>query len=89
MIVQTLRRIFQEMVEKSSGVISEALQLNGKTEQRNVCSLCNGNLVYCDDFDTYYCPQCNRWTEPTCHDPHCTYCRNRPETPLCRERNEK
>lgn len=78
-----------KLSEKRGKRIIDDLEIDGQIEKGNFCSLCNGNLFYCDDFDTYYCPQCNRWTEPTCHDPHCTYCRNRPERPLCRERNEK
>lgn len=49
------------------------------------CSKCNYNLVYYDDFDSYFCPNCNSWTESKCSDPTCKYCSNRPETPLTRK----
>lgn len=39
-------------------------------------------LVYYEDFDAYFCAQCNNWTESKCSDPDCTYCPNRPEKPL-------
>ncbi|MFJ7666912.1 hypothetical protein ACIQXI_07375 [Lysinibacillus sp. NPDC097195] len=72
------------MVEKRDKLLKEELEVYGQKEQGNVCSLCNGNLKYCDNFDTYFCPPCNCWTEPKYHDPHCPYCRNRPETPMPR-----
>ncbi|WP_234417393.1 MULTISPECIES: hypothetical protein [unclassified Lysinibacillus] len=51
-------------------------------EQNKFCTQCKSNLVYYDNFDTYFCPKCNSWTESKCSDLHCEYCPNRPEYPL-------
>lgn len=54
----------------------------GQIQQAKYCSTCKFNLVYYDDFDTYFCPRCNRWIESKCSDPTCNYCSTRPEKPL-------
>ncbi|WP_157419940.1 hypothetical protein [Actinomadura kijaniata] len=38
------------------------------------------------DFDSYLCASYDRWTNGTCWDDSCAFCRNRPERPsLARE----
>jgi hypothetical protein len=37
---------------------------------------------YSEEFDCYYNPKTNQWTEPKCSDPECEYCSRRPERPL-------
>lgn len=32
-------------------------------------------------YDAYYCKTCDEWLEPTCGDPLCTTCKNRPDKP--------
>ena len=68
--------------ELNGKVIIDDFEFYGHIEQGKFCSQCKSNLVYYDDFDTYFCPNCNSWTESTCNDPHCKYCLNRAEQPL-------
>lgn len=37
---------------------------------------------YSEEFDCFYNPVTNEWTEPKCSDPECHYCSRRPERPL-------
>lgn len=74
-----------KIVEKHGKVIINDFEFYGQIQQGKVCSKCKCNLVYYDEFDTYFCPECNRWMESKCNDPECAYCPNRPETPLTRE----
>ena len=37
---------------------------------------------YSEEHDAYYNPVTNEWLEPTCDDPTCEYCVDRPERPL-------
>jgi hypothetical protein len=45
---------------------------------------CGPNCVasHSEDYDAYYCENCNEWLESACDDPTCEYCINRPLTPL-------
>lgn len=45
---------------------------------------CGARRVYYDDFDAYFCPECNEWLEHVCSDALCSYCSNRPPSPLAR-----
>ena len=36
---------------------------------------------YNEEFDCYYCVECNEWLENKCSNPQCDYCSNRPEKP--------
>ena len=38
--------------------------------------------VYSEQYDAYYDEDTNQWLEPTCSDPTCEYCVNRPQQPL-------
>lgn len=59
------------------------------------CQNCQVSAVYHEDFESYLCPYCNIWLDKKCGDPKCSYCRNRPDSPLPNEnerrrlRNEK
>ncbi|QTD41881.1 hypothetical protein [Sporosarcina sp. Te-1] len=68
--------------EKYGKVTIDNFELDGQIEQEKYCSKCQFNLIYYDDFDTYFCPECNSWFESKCSDPICKYCSNRPEKPL-------
>ncbi len=46
------------------------------------CPQCHTKEKYSDKFDTYYCEQCNVWSESKCDDPTCDYCTRRPEQPI-------
>lgn len=71
-----------EIKEVDSKVIVDDFEFYGQIEQEKYCSTCKFNLVYYDNFDTYFCPKCNSWIESKCSDPSCKYCPNRPEKPL-------
>jgi hypothetical protein len=36
---------------------------------------------YSDDYDSYYCGECDVWAEAACGDKRCTYCATRPTKP--------
>lgn len=55
---------------------------DGFVDEENCCMICKMNLIYYEDFDAYFCPICNRWTETKCNDSNCEYCVNRPEKPF-------
>ena len=42
---------------------------------------CNGEKKYSQEYDSYYCETCNKWSESKCDDPTCEYCVIRPLTP--------
>lgn len=42
---------------------------------------CNDTKEYSEQFDTYYCKECNKWLESTCEDPTCEFCKKRPQQP--------
>ena len=46
-----------------------------------VCSECGGRTTHIDRWDAYACLPCNRWQEPACTDPKCTFCVGRPSNP--------
>ena len=71
-----------EILEVDGKVIIDGFEFYGQIDQSKSCSQCKSNLVYYDDFDTYFCFIFNSWTESKCSDPHCKYCPNRPEQPL-------
>ena len=68
--------------EVDGKVIIDDFEIYGQIEQEKYCSKCDFHLIYYDDFDTYFCPECNSWMESACSDSTCRYCSNRPETPL-------
>ena len=74
-----------KIVEKNGMVIINEFEFYGDIQHGKPCSTCESNFIYYDEFDTYFCPECNCWTESKCSDPNCFYCPNRPETPLPRK----
>lgn len=42
---------------------------------------CNQHKKYSDEYDAYYCEECNTWLESKCDDPTCEFCTVRPEKP--------
>ncbi|MGF6949849.1 putative RNA-binding Zn-ribbon protein involved in translation (DUF1610 family) [Neobacillus sp. B4I6] len=69
-------------VKDDDKVIIDDFEFYGHIDQKQRCSNCKFNLVYYEDFDAYFCPKCNYWTESKCSDLVCEYCPNRPEKPL-------
>jgi len=45
------------------------------------CLDCNSKKLYSEDYDTYYCRECDKWLEEQCSDIYCEYCARRPLTP--------
>lgn len=45
------------------------------------CSVCQHYLFYSDDYDSFYCKECDEWKEQKCSDPICEFCLVRPEKP--------
>lgn len=71
-----------KIIEAYGKVTIDGFEFYGQIEENKYCSTCKANLVYYDDYDAYFCPNCNHWAESTCQDPHCKYCPNRPKQPL-------
>lgn len=46
----------------------------------NFCS-CGRKKSYSEEYDAYYCSDCNKWLEGHCGDEECDYCWARPPTP--------
>lgn len=68
--------------EKDDFVIINGYEIDGFIDKIKHCSECKNSLIYYEDFDAYFCPNCNSWTEDKCKDSSCFYCPNRPEKPL-------
>ncbi|WP_088071966.1 hypothetical protein [Gottfriedia luciferensis] len=68
--------------EKDDFVIIDGFEVEGFIDKTQHCSKCKSSFIYYEDFDAYFCPKCNIWTEDKCGDPTCYYCPNRPEKPL-------
>jgi len=47
---------------------------------RILCNIHNRS-EYSEDFDAYYCPECNKWLETKCGNANCEFCNNRPDNP--------
>ncbi len=47
-----------------------------------LCVACANKRIYYNNFDAFFCADCNIWLESNCSDPACEYCRNRPDKPL-------
>ena len=54
---------------------------NGYDDRRQWCNRCGGRMELSEEFDAYYCGQCNRWVESKCGDATCRFCSKRPERP--------
>jgi hypothetical protein len=63
-------------------VLIDGYVIDGFVDDETHCRTCGGPRVYYDDYDAFFCPECNLWLESRCDDPGCSYCRNRPDKPL-------
>jgi hypothetical protein len=43
---------------------------------------CNETKQYSEQYDTYYCRECNKWLEDICNDRECLFCNTRPLKPV-------
>lgn len=46
------------------------------------CEQCGANRIYHEQFDAFFCSECNRWLEGRCGDATCAFCRERPDSPV-------
>jgi hypothetical protein len=53
--------------------------MGSKSEER--CKDCGRMSEFNEEFDSYYCLECNKWLSTTCDDPRCIFCPDRPPTP--------
>lgn len=51
-------------------------------DTKSKCADCNGKILYFCKYDADFCPQCNEWISVHCSDSECSYCAERPATPL-------
>ena len=47
-----------------------------------MCPICGQTDLYLyNRYDADFCYSCNEWISPSCNDPKCPYCSERPDTP--------
>ncbi len=47
----------------------------------NCCIHCHLPRDYNEEYDAYYCKNCNYWLEKICPDKTCDFCKDRPKYP--------
>jgi len=57
-------------------------EFEGFIDDSETCPKCSENRIYYDDYDSFFCPQCNVWLESACSEPNCEFCFARPKIPL-------
>ncbi len=65
-----------------SSVAIDGEVITGWMDKGNECPQCNAPLIYYEDYDGTFCPECNVWLSSTCCDPECDFCTKRPSHPL-------
>lgn len=43
---------------------------------------CENTKQYSEQYDAYYCAECNVWLEDKCDDVDCEFCPGRPDHPV-------
>lgn len=71
----------RENEEKGTIIIGNQ-EIEGFIDDSKICLKCSQNQIYYDDYDSFFCPNCNIWLESACSDPTCEFCRTRPKNPL-------
>lgn len=46
---------------------------------------CEHEYLYCEKYDSEYCPVCLEWRDDTCGEEKCTICKKRPDRPIIQE----
>ena len=46
------------------------------------CCSCEHEYLYCEKYDSDYCPVCLEWRDDTCGEEKCTICKKRPDKPI-------
>jgi hypothetical protein len=62
-------------------VIIDGYRIDGWVDERR-CDRCDGQRIYAETHDAFFCPRCNVWLDRTCSDPYCEFCGGRPAEPL-------
>jgi hypothetical protein len=52
--------------ETETSVIIDGYEIEGYIDKERNCHICNAHLVFFEDYDAYFCPYCNSWTEKKC-----------------------
>jgi hypothetical protein len=65
-----------------SNVSVDGEVVQGWVVERLACQKCNATMIYHEEFDAHFCPECNEWQERACSDPECEFCSKRPPHPL-------
>jgi len=47
-----------------------------------ICITCGIEGTLSLKYDAYFCPKCTTWLEIKCGDSKCSFCNNRPTTPM-------
>jgi len=69
--------------DSESGVVTIGeVRVSGWIDDIAPCGRCGTRRIYHEDYDAYFCPDCNVWLEHTCRDRSCEYCGKRPDHPL-------
>ncbi len=66
---------------ENSKVFIDDIVIDGFIDDE-VCQYCGMKRIYYDNYDTHFCPRCNKWLESICNDEFCEYCSQRPIKPL-------
>ncbi len=67
--------------KETGRIIIGECEIEGFIDEK-LCPICSQNKVYYDDYDSFFCPQCNIWFDSKCGDLTCDFCRNRPDKPF-------
>jgi hypothetical protein len=60
----------------AADILADAIGAASKHVVR--CTACHTACIRVARYDAFACPQCRSWTERTCRDPDCEFCRDRP-----------
>jgi hypothetical protein len=76
-----------ENIDNGTVTIDGVVTIDGQVMdiEDSKCHKCNSEVIYYDDFDSYFCAYCNLWLEKRCGDNNCRYCNSRPDKPLPNE----
>ena len=68
--------------EEKETIIMGDQEIKGFLDDDKYCLECSGTRIYYENYDSFFCPQCNVWLESVCSDLTCDFCRSRPTKPL-------
>lgn len=68
--------------ETDTTAIINGYEIKGFIDEQQNCKICSTYLIYYENYDAYFCPRYNFWTEKKCGDIKCDFCAKRLATPL-------